>query len=272
MTKYIRKELFCMHDILSFVSKCADEGRKVALVTVTGTDGSSPATVGQMIAVLSDGTTKGTVGGGASEFRIIQTAVEAMKNGETTFSLSIDHAENGMVCGGGMEVFGNIIGSNTGLCIFGGGHIAQSLASIAAQTGFYVTVIEDRPEFASYFDTVNYVVCKPDEYEKTDPAASADYVVICTRGHSTDDEALRYGLKKELKYLGMIGSKTKVNELFTKLIEDGVSQEKIDKIYAPIGLDIADAIPAEIAVAILAEILLIKNGGNLEHKKTLRLL
>jgi len=171
-----------------------------------------------------------------------------------------------------MEVFGNIIGSNTGLCIFGGGHIAQSLASIAAQTGFYVTVIEDRPEFAEYFGTVNYVVCKPDEYEKTDPAAGADYIVICTRGHSTDDEALRYCLKKELKYLGMIGSKTKVKEVFSNLSNEGVSKEKLESIYAPIGLDIASAAPAEIAVAILAEILLIKNGGNLEHKKTLRLL
>ena len=259
-----------MHEIFSFISQNIAEGKKVALITVTGTDGSSPATVGQMIAVLADGTTKGTVGGGASEHRIIQTAVEAMENGESTFSLSIDHAENGMVCGGSMEVFGNITGNNTGLCIFGGGHIAQSLASIAAQTGFYVTVIEDRPEFASYFESVNYIVCKAEEYEKNDPAAGAEYAVICTRGHSTDDEALRYCLTKNLKYLGMIGSKTKVKEVFSKLSDEGVSEERLAGIYAPIGLDIASAVPAEIAVAVLAEILLVKNDGDLKHKKTLR--
>ena len=261
-----------MQNVLSFVSKSADEGKKIALVTVTNTDGSSPATVGQMIAVLEDGRTEGTVGGGASEYRIIQTAVEAIKNGDNTFALSIDYAENGMVCGGSMEVFGNIIGSNTGLCIFGGGHISQSLANIAVQTGFYVTVIEDRPEFAEYFTTAKYIVCKPDEYETLDPASGVDYTVVCTRGHSTDDEALRYCLKKDLKYLGMIGSRTKVKELFSKLSKEGISQKKLDSIYAPIGLDIASAAPAEIAVAILAEILLIKNNGKPEHKKSLRVL
>jgi len=257
-----------MQEILEFVSQSVKEGKKVVLVTVTGTSGSSPATTGQMIAVLADGTSKGTVGGGASEHHIITKAVEAIKNGVSTFSLTIDHAEKGMICGGGMEVFGNIIGNHTGLCIFGGGHIAQSLARIAAQTGFFVTVVEDRPEFEAHFENVNYTVCKPEEYESADPAGFADYAVICTRGHSTDDEALRYCLTKELKYTGMIGSKTKVKEIFAKLRNEGISQETLNSIYAPIGLDIADAAPAEIAVAILAEILLIKNNGELRHRKS----
>jgi len=256
-----------IQDILSFASRLAADGKKVALITVTETGGSSPATPGQMIAVLADGSTMGTIGGGASEHHVITKAIEAINNGDTVFSLSIDHAENGMICGGNMEVFGNIIGNHTGLCIFGGGHIAQSLTKIAALTGFHITVVEDRPEFEIDFKSVKYTVCKPEEYEKIDPAAFADYAVICTRGHSTDDEALRYCLTKKLKYIGMIGSKTKVEALFSKLRSEGKTEEELKSIYAPIGLDIASAIPAEIAVAIISEILLIKNNGLLRHKK-----
>jgi len=256
-----------IQDVLTFASENAEEGKKVAIVTVTRTNESSPASPGQMIAVLADGSTMGTVGGGASEHRIIKKAIESMSSSDSVFTFEIDHAENGMICGGSMEVFGNIIGNHTGLCIFGGGHIAQSLAKIAVQTGFFVTVIEDRPELEKDFESVKYIVCKPEDYEKASPIAFADYVVICTRGHSTDDEALRYCLTKDLKYLGMIGSKTKVTELFSKLRAEGTTQEQLDRIYTPIGLDIASAVPAEIAVAILAEILLIKNNGTLNHKK-----
>jgi xanthine dehydrogenase accessory factor len=256
-----------MNDVLSFLSKCTSEGKKVALVTVTKTVEGSPSTPGQMIAVLVDGSSVGTVGGGVSEHLIKIRAVCAIKNGENSFALTIDHAAQGMVCGGSMEVFGNIIGNHLGLCIFGGGHIAQSLAVIAAETGFYVTVVEDRPEFESHFGSATFTVCTPEEYEEIDPVANADYAVICTRGHSTDDKALRYCLTKSLKYIGMIGSKPKVEEVFSDLRNSGFTQEQLDCIYAPIGLDIADAFPKEIAVAILAEILLIKNDGKLRHMK-----
>jgi len=220
-----------------------------------------------MIAVLADGTSKGTVGGGASENNVTQAAMQAIEYGQTTFTYKIDHSENGMICGGSMEVFGNILGNHLGLCIFGGGHIAQSLAKLASEVGFHITVIEDRPEFETHFGSVNYITCKPGDYNSIPSIKFTDYAVICTRGHSTDDEALRFCLTKELLYIGMIGSKTKVNEIFTRLRSEGVSQTDLDRIYAPIGLDIADAVPAEIAVAILSEILLIKNNGKLNHKK-----
>jgi len=256
-----------MKDVLKFASENADNGKKVALVTVTNTIGSSPASIGQMIAVLADGTAVGTVGGGAAEFDVITRAAEAIKKGERTFTLSIDHAESGMICGGGMELFGNTVGNHAGLCIFGGGHIAQSLAQIAACTGFFVTVIEDRAEYESEFESASYIICNPEDYRINDPAADADYAVICTRGHRTDDEALRYCLGKDLKYIGMIGSGAKVAALFNTMMDEGISRAALDKVFAPIGLDIADAVPAEIAVAILAEILLIKNKGSLNHKR-----
>jgi xanthine dehydrogenase accessory factor len=256
-----------IQDILIFAAHKTQEGEKVALVTVTETKGSSPASPGQMMAVLVDGSISGTVGGGASEYFLIQKAMEAIKNGDKVFSFSFDHAESGMICGGSMAGFGNILGSQVSLCIFGGGHIAQSLANIAVNTGFSVTVVEDRPEFAPYFEKARYVVCKAEEYGETDPASASDYAVICTRGHKTDGDALRYCLGRKFEYIGMIGSEKKVSALFDSMRKEGVAQTELDRIYAPIGLDIADALPAEIAVAILAEILLVKNKGNLRHRK-----
>ena len=256
-----------IQDTLTFAAQNVSEGKKVALVCVTETRGSSPASPGQMMAVLSDGSSLGTIGGGSSEHRVIQRAREAIKNGDSVFSFSFDHSENGMICGGSMAGYGNILGSGVNLCIFGGGHIAQSLARFALQTGFSVTVVEDRPELASQFENARYVICEPEEYEATDPVSSSDYAVICTRGHKTDDEALRYCISKKLKYLGMIGSKNKVSTLLSDLCEEGASPSSLDRVFAPIGLDIADALPAEIAVAILAEILLVKNNGKLRHLK-----
>ena len=256
-----------IQDVLTFAAQKAAEGKKIALITVTETQGSSPASVGQVMAVLADGSSKGTVGGGASEHHIIGQAVAAMQSGANIFHFSFDHAENRMVCGGSMSGFGNIIGSGARLCIFGGGHIAQSLARIAAQTGFAVTVVEDRAELAAHFQGAQYLLCEPANYQAAAPVSDADYVVICTRGHRTDDDALRYCLTKQLSYLGMIGSEKKVSALFQNMRAEGVAQSELNRIYAPIGLDIAGAVPAEIAVAILAELLLVKNEGQLRHKK-----
>ncbi|MFV0399140.1 MAG: XdhC family protein [Oscillospiraceae bacterium] len=255
-----------IQDVLAFAQQQVEQGRQVALVTVTETEGSSPASAGQMMAVLSDGSAVGTVGGGTTEFRVIQQAVEAMKNGGKTFPFAYDHAEAGMVCGGGMRGFGNVLGNENHLYIFGGGHVGQSLAPLAVNIGFHVTVIEDRPELESAFSRVQYKVCKPEDYEKEIAVTGSAYGVICTRGHQTDDEALRFCLGKPFRYTGMIGSRKKVGALFGKLREEGYSEDRIKTIFAPIGLDIASSIPAEIAVSILAEILLIKNNGTAKHK------
>ena len=255
-----------IQDLLTFAQENLVQGKKVALATVTETSGSSPASTGQMMAVLADGSSAGTIGGGASENQVKQIAVNAIKNNDKVFSFSFDHAEFGMVCGGSMKGYGSVLGEENHLFIFGGGHIAQCLAPLAQRTGFFVTVIEDRPEFESEFQGANYFVCKPENYEKELQLQGAAYVVICTRGHKTDDDALRFCLGRPTKYLGMIGSSTKVKTLFERLRKDGYKEETLKNLYTPIGLDIASMIPAEIAVSILAEMLLVKNNGSPGHK------
>lgn len=256
-----------VQDVLQFALQKLDEGTPVALLTVTDTHGSSPATPGQMMAVLPDGRTCGTVGGGASEHALVQRAVQALQEGAVSFPFAFDHSEAGMVCGGGMAGYGTVLGAGPRLLIFGGGHVGQQVAALAAQVGFGVTVVEDRPELAENFDGVHYVVATPDEYaEKLHPDQNT-YVLICTRGHRTDDNALRFCLGQPLRYLGMIGSKKKVATLYGELRRQGVPEETLKKIYAPVGLNVASGAPAEIAVAVVAEMLLVKNNGTPAHKR-----
>ena len=256
-----------IENTLTFAAKKIAEGHKVALVTITETSGSSPASPGQVMAVLADGSSAGTVGGGASEYRLIKQAAQAISDGLSVFEFAFNHAEEGMSCGGSLKGFGNVLGNAAGLAIFGGGHIAQCLAKVAVLTGFSVVVVEDRPEYAPFFEGARYLVCTPDEYEKMDATAGCDYVVICTRGHATDSEALRHCAGKPLKYLGMIGSRTKTAAVLGQMRKDGVPEEALERVFTPIGLDIASGAPAEIAISILAEILLVKNGGAPAHKR-----
>ena len=256
-----------MQNILEFLTEKTQSGEKAALVTVTETDGSSPASPGQLMAVDMSGETAGTVGGGASEFRLIKQAIETIKAGITVAPFEFDHSEEGMVCGGSMRGFINVLGSSASIAIFGGGHIAQNLAKIAVGAGFNVKIIEDRQELSEYFENVNYIVCDPEDYEKSNVIGASEYAVLCSRGHKTDAQALSYCLKKPLKYLGMIGSSKKTAAVFEQMKKEGVTQEQLNQVYAPIGLNIASSAPAEIAVSILAEILLVKNNGTPMHKR-----
>lgn len=255
-------------NVLQFAADALEAKQAVALLTVTKTTGSSPASPGQMMAVLADGSSSGTVGGGLSEYRLKLRAQQALENNEAAFSFAYDHSELGMICGGGMEGFGHTVGTGTRLILFGGGHIAQKLASLARQTGFSVSVVEDRAELASEFDDVQFILAAVEDYPTKVSISKDSYVVICTRGHHTDDAALRFCLQQSSAYLGMIGSALKVKTLLDGLRADGYQEETLARLFAPIGLNIASEVPTEIAVSILAEMLLIKNSGSLEHKKS----
>lgn len=259
-----------IQDTLRFAAQQAEEGRAVALVTITETTGSSPAHPGQMMAVLADGSSEGTVGGGASEHQVIRRAVQAIKAGETVFTFGYDHGAEGMVCGGALAGTGTVVGAGLQLHIFGGGHVGQSLARVAVPTGFSTTVIEDRAALADAFENVRYVVCEPPAYPDTIPPASGGYTVICTRGHKTDLDALRFCLTRPYAYIGMIGSRKKVGALFEALRREKIPEERLAALYTPIGLDVASGAPAEIAISILAEILMIKNGGRPRHKRDVK--
>lgn len=198
------------------ISNIINDGKKIAIATVVKTCGSSPASSGQQIAVSDDKTCFATVGGGASEAKVIEKCLQMIKDGSKVEQFFIDHNIEGMSCGGSMSLFINVIGNDNNLFIFGGGHIAQSLSKIAKSCDFNVNVIEDRGDFEQYFEDVNFNIMNTDEYRENIKLEDSSYVVICTRGHKEDEKALEFALTQNPKYIGMIGSKKKGYKNYAK--------------------------------------------------------
>lgn len=144
------------------------------------------------------------------------------------------------------------------LFIFGGGHIAKPLAEFGAKVGFYVVVVDDRPTFANTnrFPDADEVICESFErIFNSFKLRESDFVVIVTRGHRHDGICLRNTLKYNPAYTGMIGSKRRVKEMMSQLINEGYPKEKLDKVNSPIGLNIGAVTPDEVAISIIAEVI-----------------
>jgi xanthine dehydrogenase accessory factor len=240
----------------------------VAYVTVTKSTGSAPGRVGNTMLVFSDGKIAGTVGGGKVEYSVIKEAINCLENNTSKpFSYSLnEQGELGMICGGSMEGFIDVVKNDKNLVIIGGGHIGSFLYNIALELGFNITIVDERIEFANTEKFPNATVIAG-EYSKTlkDINVKDSYIVVTTKGHSSDYEALKEVVGKDYRYLGLIGSKRKINTLMKDAVEDKLNVVNNERLFSPIGLDIAKNDPAEIALSIMAEILLIKNGGSLKH-------
>jgi xanthine dehydrogenase accessory factor len=169
-----------------------------------------------------------------------------------------------MICGGQMDVFLEPIRGLETLYLFGAGHIAQSTAAIAKMLEFRIVVIDPRPEYNNRDRFANADTLIVEDYDSAFPKLSVDegsYIVIYTTGHRLDEECLRFALSTEAKYIGMIGSKKKVIDIEERLLRKGVSRQQLDRVYAPIGLEIGAETPEEIALSILAEIVKVKRGN-----------
>jgi xanthine dehydrogenase accessory factor len=144
------------------------------------------------------------------------------------------------------------------LVIFGAGHVAQPLCNIAAMAGFRVVVVDNRAEFASrerFPDSSEILLCEPEEaFTRLDPGPG-HYLVSVTRGHLEDRKVIEHALRFPAAYIGMIGSKRKVKLLWEELKARGVEPDALERVHAPIGLEIGAETPAEIAVSILAEMI-----------------
>lgn len=250
-----------------------ESGKNVATVTVVKTKGSTPREAGAMMAVLEDGTIYGTIGGGAFENHIIKLTVDALKNNENKFiSLELEQDELKMICGGEADVFINVHKSRPKLLIAGGGHVGYALYKIASNLNFDIVIFEDREELliGDRFENAYELVTGRIDKELSNYNIDMDtYVVIATRGHEYDQSGLRAVVDSDARYIGVIGSKRKVSIMMNNLKEEGISDDKLSKVYSPIGIDIDDGSPEEIAISILSEILAIKNNGNLAHMKML---
>ncbi len=218
--------------------------------------------------VFSDGRTVGTIGGGCYENEAIGRARQALLDGRPAllhFELNDDFAqESGLICGGRMDVHVDPLLPDPRLFIIGAGHVGFQLARIAADAGFRLTVIDDREKFASAerFPSAEIVVDSiPEWLHRADIPGSA-FVVVVTRGHQHDLDAMRALAARDLRYLGLIGSRAKVSRIYSALAGEGLPVECLERIHAPIGFDIGAVTPAEIAVSILAELIAVRRGAD----------
>ncbi len=258
-----------MQDIFEEIIKVKREGGHAALATIVVTRGSTPREQGSKMLIKGDGTIIGSVGGGCNEAEVWQEAMKVMEDGRPKilhFDLTGREAEEeGMICGGTMDVYIEPILTQPAIYVFGGGHISLHIVKIAKLVGFDVVVIDDRSDYANQerFPEADKVIAKEFIQSFPDiPINKASYIIIVTRGHAHDEEVLEWAIGTQARYIGMIGSKKKVKTVYSHLISRGVSEESLNKIYAPIGLPIKAQTPEEIAVSIMAEIIQVRRGGN----------
>ncbi len=237
-------------------------------MTVVRVRGSTPQRAGAKMLVFADGRTLGTIGGGCYENDAFWKAREALNTGKTLllhYELNDDFAqENGLVCGGQMDVHIDPLEPTPHLYIVGAGHVGLHLGRMAPDAGFRVHVVDDREKFANRerFPAAEDVVAEaiPEWLHRADLPASA-FVVVVTRGHTHDLEAMRALAARDLRYLGLIGSRAKVRRIFDLLLAEGLPAECLERVHAPIGFDIGAVTPAEIAISILAELVAVRRGA-----------
>lgn len=253
-------------EVFAAVTHALEQGEEAALVTIVATRGSTPQRVGAKLLVFADGRTVGTIGGGCYENDAFWKAREIIRTRRAevvTYDLTDDLAEeSGLICGGHMEVFIEPIEPAPHLYIAGAGHVAHQLGRFAAAVGFKVHVVDDREKFANserFPDAVEIAVDSiPDWLQKS--VRPNSYVVVATRGHVHDLDALRALAGHELRYVGLIGSRAKVKRLDDALLEESISREWLQQLHSPIGLQIGAVTPEEIAISIVAELIAAKRG------------
>lgn len=244
-----------MSKAIQAITQALANNEGASLATIIETKGASPAKVGAQIALLKNGTTVGTVGGGKLESSILEDAKKSL-SGPTTGLYHYKLAEEGKdsigtLCGGEVTVFVQAYFPSPQLVIVGGGHIGRPLKVMAEAAGFQAIVVDVEPGLA------------------TMPALKAaslndqSYVVLITTDHISDEAAMRIALQSPAPYIGMIGSLAKCRTIFGHLKADGISAADLDRVYAPIGLDLGCNAPQEIAVGILAEVIAVRQKHGL---------
>jgi xanthine dehydrogenase accessory factor len=250
------------NDIYAELMRLSAAGEQAALATIISAEGSTPREEGAKMLVRADGSIMGTVGGGAVEKAVIKESLEVIRRGRAKkleYKLAAG-GELGMICGGDTEVFIEPITAAPSLFVF-----AMPLVKMAAIVGFKITVIDERPDFASAERFPDAAKVLAEDIPLACGRLKIDkgsYIVIVTHGHKGDEMALEGALKTPARYIGMIGSKEKNKAVFAHLLAKGFTQEDLARVHAPIGIRIKAQTPEEIAVSILAEIIGVKHSAD----------
>jgi xanthine dehydrogenase accessory factor len=257
-------------EILDAVLEASRGGPPVAVATVMRAPDASGAPVGAKLLVKSSGARMGSIGGETLDNAALADCREALTRRPREHVQSFYYQNTGerqvrqQAEEGAIEVMVEVIESPATLLIVGGGHVGRSIAAIASEAGFSVAVLDDREAFANAerFPMADRVI-RGDFVEELRrfPIDGNTYVICVTRGHKQDELSLREVAASEAAYVGMIGSIRRVSTVLTHLAQEGVSREALERVHTPIGLDIGAETPEEIAVSVVAELVLARRGG-----------
>ncbi|MCR1899720.1 XdhC/CoxI family protein [Irregularibacter muris] len=240
-------------------------GKVICEATIVEVEGTTPREVGTSMIIKADGTTEGTIGGGQLEYIVIKEALQCIEGQSSTIKEVLsykNHDENQEVISR-VTVFLRVYLPQDRLVIFGAGHVGYSLYNLAVQTHFSVILLDEREGF---FDDAKYPHAAQLIRENTLDAIDQrlitpnTYVVVVSSTHKSDEEILKRVIQYDCQYVGMLGSKRKVANIFKNILESGIEEEKLQKVYAPIGLEIGGETPEEVALSILSQIVAVKNG------------
>lgn len=258
-------------DILQELLAARESGQPVALATIVKARGSVPRHAGSKMIIYADGRLSGTIGGGEMESRIRDEALASLKDGKprlVPYSLVDPERGDPGLCGGEVEIYVEPYRSPASILVIGCGHVGQAVAGLASWLGYRVAVHDDRQELVG-----------PDVIPEADVRLAGTieealagfevngncYVVVVTRNVLVDRQVLPRLLPTPAPYIGVIGSRRRWAETKRLLLEDGLTEQDLDRFHSPIGLNLNAETPREIALSIMGEIIQYRRGGDVQR-------
>lgn len=274
-----------MLNIYQKIAEIEKEGKTAIIITVTRAEGHTPSRVGSKLVIDSNGNSFGTVGGGSLEEMAREKALELLKSGQNvqlTYSLSdescsVADEETKMICGGTVTLFFECLEPGVPLYLFGCGHVGQNLIRVLDGAGYRITAVDCRQEISDFmkelalfdFQILPYETALATELSGAKQKGA--FVVIAAHSHAEDFKLLRRIFSEDWKpaYIGLLASKRKKAEFLTRLEDELAGDQDFGELYTPVGLDIGGRTPREIAIAIAAEMQMVRyrhGGGHLREK------
>jgi len=257
-----------MSEVLSALAELPKTGTAAALCTIIRAKGSTPRKEGCKMLVYASGSIVGTIGGGEVEGRVIQEALDSIQSGERKIrSYDLINPEKGDpgICGGILEVFIDPLTQPKDLIVVGGGHVGKSVVYLAKWLGFRVILSDDREEFCSPAfvpGADEYIHCSLEVLSSKIKLSPETVIVLATRNNQVDIRGLPELLAAPSAYIGVISSRRRWKLTEEQLLENGIKKKDLDRIHAPIGLDLKAETPEEIALSIMAEVFQVIRGGS----------
>jgi xanthine dehydrogenase accessory factor len=260
-----------VRDVVQAVLELLTSRQRGALATVVRVSGSTPQQAGARLLLREDGSSLGTIGGGAIEKVVVEALNQALASGRSELVIRDLAHDLGMCCGGRMEVFVEPILPAPRLWLLGAGHVAKPTAALALTVGFEVLVVDEREELntAERFPGCQLMLDDPSDVLLRAKLDSRDWVVIVTHDHQLDERALQAACGQSARYVGLVGSRRKVFRLVERVSMKRQGDVPFERVYAPVGLDIGAITPEEIAVSIVAELVALRHGRPAEHLRAL---